>query len=273
MDVQGGLLPQALREMERRGTHPLLAQVPPPRTCRGPGVGRGPPRSCGPAGRQGWAQWAQRMTPSSWPPARPRRSRESDVAQAPTWGSSARTRSLRTGARRFISPATSRGDQGRRGGLTRPGDPWRPDDHSRPSCTDYHSGPRATCGSPRPRGRYDHRGPRGRDDHPGPGCTHYHPGPGRPKDDPGAGRPLGRRMGARSPVPRRWGPGPGRPYNNSGPESADNDSGPRGSDDSAGWGRRPDHNRAGRAAECAEPCSRARGAAAAVRGSASLLSA
>lgn len=126
------------------------------------GWGADHPEAAGLAGRKGWAQAWNWSDATSSPPT-PYSSQKPDVALTPTWGSSARTRSLRTGARMFILPTSLRGALRRRGGLIRPSDPgpWRPDNHPRPRCPDYNSGPRGVYGSPWPRGRYDHRGPRG----------------------------------------------------------------------------------------------------------------
>lgn len=169
------------------------------------------------------------------------------MAREPTWGSSARTRSLRTGARRFIVPAAwaLRGARGGWGAPTRPGDPRprRPDDHPRPRRPDDHSGPRRAFGSPRPRGRDDHCGPRRGHDHPRPGRAHDHPGPGRPEDHSGPGRFLRLQRGAGRLV--GWGPGPRRTHDNAGPDRADDDPGPRSPDDRPSW-RRPDHHTAAR---------------------------
>lgn len=120
------------------------------------------PEAAGLAGRQGWAQASNWPGAASSPPTH-RRSQKPDVAPLPTWGSSARTRSLRTGARMFILPVALSGALRRRGGLIRPSDPgpWGPDNHPRPKSPDYNSGTRGAYGSPRPRGCYDHRGPRG----------------------------------------------------------------------------------------------------------------
>lgn len=164
---------------------------------------------------------------------------------APTWGSSARTRSLRTGARRFILPAAWRGAPRRRGGRIRPGDPHprRPDDHPRPRRPNYNAGPRGADRGPRPRGRRGRCGPRGRGGHPGLRRPHDHPRPGRPEDDSRARRPLGRQSGAGSPV--RGTPGARRPHDNSGPDTPHNHSRPRRPDDNS-RGRRPHHNRPAR---------------------------
>lgn len=161
--VQSGLLPQALGGVEENGTHPFLALSPPPsspgRSGR-VGVGNGPPRSSWPSRAAGLGPSPVRCRRL---PAHTHRRPKPDVALAPTWGSFVRTRSLRTGARMFILPASLRGALRRRGGLMRPGDPgpWRPDNHPRPRGPDYNSGPRGAYGSPWPPGRYDHRGPRG----------------------------------------------------------------------------------------------------------------
>lgn len=159
--VQSGLLPQALTGMEENGTHPLLALFPQPSSPRLE-VGKGPPRSSRPGWASGLAQTSNWSGAASSPPIH-HRSQKSDVALAPTWGSSARTRSLRTGARMFILSAALRGARSRRGGLMCPSNsgPWRPDNHPRPRCPDYNSGPRGAYGIPRPRGLYNHRGPRG----------------------------------------------------------------------------------------------------------------
>lgn len=54
------------------------------------------------------------------PPPTSYSSQKPDVALAPTWGSSARTRSLRTGARMFILPLDLRGTLRRLRGLICP---------------------------------------------------------------------------------------------------------------------------------------------------------
>lgn len=112
-------------------------------------------------GRQGWAQ--SNCLGATFSPPTLSNSQRPDVALVPTWGSSARTRSLLTGAKMFILSAALRGSSGRRRGLIRPGsgDPWGPDDDPRPRGTDNHPGPGRACGIPRPLRRYNHRGPRG----------------------------------------------------------------------------------------------------------------